>query len=251
MSAQSWTNGRALTHQLGQTAAVRSLLGVVVPLAIGAAMSPTIAVLVITLLSGDSKPRKRADAFAVGALAAFLFWAAIVLTAVWSAVQSVESDIGETISSYTKALDIVLGGGLVAWGIYRLVRGPKVVMADAAQRHHRFSFDALATGPIWRQTTLGFIMQVRNVTTVVLYCAALQRISSSGLPLYEQLPVIALVIAIAMAAVWLPMLISVRTADEVKTKLDPVGEWLKLHGRAITIGASLVFGSYLVARAFG
>lgn len=213
-------------------------------------MSPTITVLVITLLSSDSRPRKRADTFALGALAAFLFWAAIVLTAVWSVVQSVESDIGKTVSSYTKVLDLVLGGGLVAWGIYRLVRGPKDAAAETP-KHHRFSFDGLATGPLWHQASLGFLMQVRNVTTVVLYCAALQRISSSRLPLYEQLPVIALVIAIAMAAVWLPMLVPVRTADEVKTRLVPAGEWLKLHGRAITIGASLVFGSYLVLRAFG
>lgn len=228
-----------------------SLLGVVVPLAIGAALSPTITVLVISLLSGRSKPRERAGAFALGAIAAFLFWAAIVLTTVWSAVQSIESDIDKTISDYTKTLDLVLGGGLVAWGFLRLVQGPKKDAADATRTHHRFSFGALATGPMWRQTTLGFLMQVRNVTTVVLYCAALQRISSSQLPLYEQLPVIGLVIAIAMAAVWLPMLVPVRTTDEMKTKLAPAGEWLKLHGPAITIGASIVFGSYLVVRAFG
>jgi len=227
--------------------AMSNLLGIVLPLAVGAAISPSITVIVLALLAGDDHPRKRATAFLIGAVGVMLIWAVIISSAMWSVIQQLEGDVDrystELVDDYSAVLDIGLGILLVAFGFWRVLAKPK-----SGKGKDRFSISSLGTGKYRRQVIFGAIMQGRNFTSLLLFFSAQQHIVSAALPIYERVLVTLLVITILSASSWLPMLIPTKGTSKLRIWLLPVGDWLGAHSRTIEASAAFVFGAYLIIR---
>jgi len=224
-----------------------SLLGIVLPLAVGAAISPSITVIVLALLASKDHPRERAAAFLVGVVGIMLIWAVIIWSAMWSLIQSLERDVDrystELVDDYSAVIDIGLGIVLLGFGFWRLLSQPK-----SAKGKDHFSISSLGTGKYRRQVIFGAIMQGRNFTSLLLFFSAQQHIVSAPLPIYERILVTLLVITILSASSWLPMLIPTKGTSKLRIWLLPVGDWLGAHSRTIEANAAFVFGAYLIIR---
>ncbi len=227
--------------------AMSNLLGIVLPLAVGAAISPSITVAVLALLACKDHPRERALAFLIGVVGIMLVWAAIIWSAMWSLIQRLEGEVDqystELIDDYSAVIDVGLGILLITFGFWRLLSKPKPSTGSG-----RFNISKLGTGAYRRQVIFGAIMQGRNFTSLLLFFSAQQHIVSAPLPWYERVFVTLLVVTILSASTWLPMLIPTRGTSKLRLWLAPVGGWIGEHSRAIEASAAFVFGAYLIIR---
>lgn len=224
-----------------------NLLGIVLPLAVGAAISPSITVIVVALLARKDYPRQRALAFLIGVAGIMLVWAVIIWSAMWSLIQRLERDVDrystELLNDYSAVIDVCLGVLLLVIGIWRLLSKPK-----PADTKSRFNISKLASGHYRRQVIFGAIMQGRNVTSLLLFFSAQQHIVSAPIPLFERVLVTLLVVVILSASTWLPMLVPTSETSKLRIWLRPVGDFMQAHSRVIEASAALVFGSYLIIR---
>ena len=147
------------------------------------------------------------------------------------------------IEQYGHSLDFVLGVLLIVFALWRLLRKS----ADHAKTNPRMK--DLSDGPLRYQALFGAVMQGRNVTSVLLFCAAQQHIDTSRLPAWQELTLTAVIIAILVSSIWLPMLLPIRATDTLHSRLVPAKAWLESHSKVIEVGAALIGGAYLLFRA--
>ena len=216
-----------------------SVWGEIWPMAVAGALSPTITVIVLAILMQPDKPRTRAMAFLLGAVLSMLIWALLVSSAVWGLVTATERDI----ERYGRGIDLVVGVLLFAFGFWRLVRSP-----DPRTKSKPYLAN-LSDGPLRYQVAFGAIMQGRNVTSVLLFCAAQQHIDIAPLAMWQALTLTAVTIAIMVSSIWLPMLLPIRATDTLHSRLNPAKEWLSDHAKLIEVGAAFVGSAYLLYRA--
>lgn len=209
-------------------------------MALVGAMSPSISVIVLAILMNPDRPRPRAFAFLFGAVLSMLVWAILVSSAIWGLVTSTEQDI----ERYGHKVDFVLGVLLLAFAVWRLVRtSPKHSLSMPGMKD-------LSDGSLRYQVLFGAIMQGRNVTSVLLFCAAQQRIDTAQLPAWQKVTLTVIMIACVVAAVWLPMLLPIRTTDSLHSRLAPAKTWLEARAKPIEVSCALLGGAYLLFRAF-
>lgn len=218
-----------------------SVWGEIWPMAVAGALSPTITVVVLAILMNPNRPRSRAAAFLLGAVLSMLFWAVLVSSAIWGVVTATEHDI----ERYGHALDFVLGVLLLVFAVVRLFRAPS---GHSKPNPH---MKDLTDGPLRYQVLFGAIMQGRNVTSVLLFCAAAQHIDTSRLPDWQELTLTLLTIAILVASIWIPMLLPIRATDTLHSRLTPAKTWLEGHSKKIEVSAALIGSVYLIFRALG
>lgn len=216
-----------------------SVWGEIWPMAVAGALSPTITAIVLAILMNPNRPRARATAFLIGAVLSMVFWAILVSSAIWGVVTATEHEIEQ----YGHSLDFVLGVLLIVFALWRLLRKS----ADHAKTNPRMK--DLSDGPLRYQVLFGAVMQGRNVTSVLLFCAAQQHIDTSRLPAWQELTLTAVIIAILVSSIWLPMLLPIRATDTLHSRLVPAKAWLESHSKVIEVGAALIGGAYLLFRA--
>lgn len=209
----------------------------VLPLAIGAAISPTISALVVAMLTAHPNERRRAYAFWLGAALSMVVWVVIVSSFIFNIVESATVDV----RAYSKVVNFAIGILLIAVGIIRIIYQPK------PDRHRKIDFQALGNGPLKRQVLFGAVMQGRDVTSVLLFCAAQKQIDSADIQLWQKLAITALVIFITTASIWLVILIPTSAFTRLDNAVAPTQSWILRHARSIEIVAAFGFGIYLVA----
>jgi Sap, sulfolipid-1-addressing protein len=211
------------------------LLAQVVPLAIGAALSPTLLVVVIVMLTGESRPRVRAAALVAGA--------GVVLVAMAVAIQL---GIGKGLhgarhSDASAAVDLVLGALLITVSIgeliHRATHGPKEP-----------STDERSTGGPVRAGLLGVSLMAVNVSTLVLYVAALKAIHVARITNSERVLVTALVIGIILLPLVLPIALAALFPSAADPLLRRIGIMLTKYGAWLAAAIFLAFGVYLVVK---
>ncbi len=219
---------------------VQSVWDAVWPMAVAGALSPSITVIVLALLMRPDRPRVRALAFWFGTVLAMFVWAILVSSAMWGVVQSTERDL----QRFSRVIDFAVAVLLLAFALWRLLSKRRQAAVS------RIDLSRLSEGALWRQVGFGAVMQGRNVTSVLLFCAAQQHIDAAPLPLYQQLALTFAVIAIVTASSWVPILIPIRATDKLHSRLSPARIWLSDHTKIIEVGAALLGSVYLFFRAF-
>jgi threonine/homoserine/homoserine lactone efflux protein len=144
-----------------------TLLVEIVPLALGAAISPVIFLLQLTTLTGP-RPTARGSVLAAGAAAALI---------VVSTIGVLVGDTGfSTRDTLQAVINIAFGALLAAVGLRALVRPPKPREPKSSARRPSLRGSFLA----------GVGGMASNVTTFALYIPALALIAGSGLSLRQQ-----------------------------------------------------------------
>jgi hypothetical protein len=208
---------------------VSSLLREVIPLALGAAISPVIFLLQLNTLTGQ-RPIARGAALTAGA--------AIVLIVV-STIGVLVGDSGFSTNDTLKAaINIGFGVLLVAVGLRALVRPPKPKAPRTAAKPPSVGGSFLA----------GAGGMASNLTTFALYVPALALIAGSGLALRQQGLAALTILVITLMVAWVPLVLAA-VVPGASTRLLPwLGGWMNANNRWIQVVLGFGFGIWLLVK---
>jgi len=209
-----------------------SLLLRVLPLAFGAAVSPTVLTVIVLLLAG-SRSRRGAVGFALGTLGVSVAIGLAFLFVFNRALQAHHDHTGHR----SAVVDVVLGLVLLGLAVREVVAKPKAKEPKAKRERG-----------IGGGFALGAAVMVANFSSLVLYLAALKEIVRADVATVSELVVTAVFIAIMLLPVEIPLLLTVVAPDSSQRILSGIGASVKRHSRTITIIVLVVFGAYLVGK---
>ena len=201
------------------------LLAEVVPLALGAAIAPSILTLELLALGTDVTPLRRGWAMAAGYLLGLLAWAfvAIALTR--------HAGGADTEPEWTALVRLAAAAALVVAGVVTIVRGPsdKVTRQLTPPKPDLPAFFGV-----------GAVVMLTNLTTLALFIPAVHLVGVSDVAIEGRAAAFAIVVAITMIpSVAPPLAVSV-VGEPAQRKLAALNAWLLRHSRAI--GALVCFG---------
>ena len=206
-----------------------TLLSEIVPLALGAAISPVIFLLQLTTLTGP-RPIARGSALTAGAAAAL-----IVVSTIGVLIGDTGFASRETLQA---AINMAFGALLMAVGLRALVRPPKPREPKAGARTPSVRGSFLA----------GVGGMASNVTTFALYVPALALIAGSGLPLRQQGIAALIILVITLMVAWVPLVLAVVVPGASSRLLPRLGSWMTSNNRWIQVVLGLGFGIWLFAK---
>ncbi|MCC5954093.1 MAG: GAP family protein, partial [Acidimicrobiia bacterium] len=155
-----------------------TLLLTVLPMALGAALSPTLFLATTVLLSAEQRPRARALAFLLGAVGALVLWAVLFASAMRAAITSAAHSAFDTARQTGALGDLVVGLALLAVAVVVALRPP-----HTRTEHHRRT---AADRPLWKVALVGAVLQGRDVSSMLLFTAALQHVTVAEVNFVEQ-----------------------------------------------------------------
>ena len=206
-------------------------LAIVVPLALGAAVSPTLLTLQLLILAGQRDQKKRAWAMALGC--------AVVLLGVMVILATVARGV-DIASSHQSAVErgVKLGAAvlLILLGVRSLRHrdDPPKHRSQKVQEAKPRLFFGIGAGAM-----------AGNASSLVLVLAATHITVTSDLPVDQQVVLLAIVYAFTMAPVVLPVLATTvmgRRADPVLTRMNHVAT---AYTHQINAGIAFFFAALL------
>jgi hypothetical protein len=219
-----------------------ALLVSVLPLAIGAAISPTLLALQLLVLTGATKPITRAWALAAGAALVLALFSVLGLT-VLSHLHPAEHDH----HSWRGAVIMFAAAGLLAGlAVRSLLRPP-----TSAEQHSTRTAGRLGTAPTPWFVGAGAIGMVFNFSTLVLYLPALHEIDRSSAGLVGRSIAFVVLFVITLFPVLVPVVTVSVLGDRAQPALQATHRFVNRHSRQIGIVIEVVFAVYLVVRGLG
>lgn len=219
---------------------VAALLASVLPLAVGAAISPTLLALQLLVLSGTN-PLPRAWALALGSALVLGVYAVLGLTVL---------DHLHTAHHHRSTSDAVVmfgaAGLMAALAVRSLARRP-----TPAEQHTSRTAQRLASAPTPWFVGVGALGMVVNFSTLVLFLPALHEIARSSTTLADRSAAFVVLYVVTLLPVLLPVGLVAVLGDRAAPTLDATHRWVTRHARQIGIAIELVFAVYLVVKGFG
>lgn len=205
---------------------------VTLPVALGGAVSPVLLIVLVGLLAAGQ--RARAWAFAAGATIA----TSAVTFALWVVFRHHAAGVPSGSHPHRAALiDLVFGGLLLLWGLYRLPRW-KRVKAPAPPKDGGGAAAAFLGG---------CALMVTNVSTLACIVVQAKLVAHATIPVAQQLVALALGTVIILTLVWLPLLLSIVMPHSSARVLGAIRHFFDTRGpHTLTIALVLV-GGYLLA----
>jgi hypothetical protein len=211
------------------------VLGVLLPLALAVALSSVpLSAIVVILLSPRAK--QSGPAF----LAGWILGLAIVTIAFVIGIAQIPTATLVINQSAVGSIEILIGGALVALGVFTIVRGPvseKRPMPEWLRRLGRI-------GP-WPAFGIALLLNVRPKALILAFTAGLA-MGSTRMSTTEQVVVIVIYVLLGASTVIIPVVMQ-RFAPEATAKRLTSGRgWLSRNSRAITIIVSLMVGVVII-----
>jgi hypothetical protein len=208
------------------------LLAQVIPLALGAAISPVVFILQLNALTGQ-RPIANGAAVTAGA-------AAVLIAG--STIGVLVGDTGFSTRDTLKAvINIGFGALLVLVALRALLRPPKPKPADADAK----------PPTIRRSFVVGAGGMASNVTTFALYIPALALIAGSGLPLGQQGVAALIILLLTLMVAWVPLVLAVAVPGASTRLLPWLGDWMTTNDRWIQVVLGFGFGAWLLVKGIG
>ena len=201
------------------------------PLAIGAAVSPMVLVFQLLNLSGSRQALARSGAFLLGCTLVVILW---LLCAGWIAALLPPANAGP--DPIAAAFDAVFALLLVALGVRILTQTPPATPQPA--RHG-----------LWTPALGGLVLMACNITSLVLFLPAIQDITRAGLqgPAWW-LAALALAV-ITLVPAWLPPALVLLLGARGHQLLQRLSAWVMPRQRVINAGVTLLLAVVLGWRA--
>jgi len=217
---------------------VGELLGRVIPLALGAAVSPAVLTVGVLILSSPRRPVARGVAFAAGTITVLLGLTALGLLVLDRFNAHHPS---ATQRAVTDAVDVTLGIVLLALALRTVLRGrdPTVESAPRSPRDQ---------GGLATSYGLGIVMMVTNLSTIVLYLAAVKTIGRADVSDADQAVALVVAVMITSLPATVPLLLRVVVPGPSQRTLANLDGVMTRHRRAIVVTVEVIFGVYLVVK---
>ncbi len=207
----------------------------VLPLALGAAFSPTILAISLLILSGPHG-RGRMIVFTVANVATL---ALIGVVWVFLFKHSTGDSTDSAKQAASAAVDTTLGVILLIIGLRAWLREPR------PKEEH----DTSAKEPeLVRYGLLGVVMMLSNLTTLALFLPASKEIALSHLALPGRAAVLAMLVVIATVTSWGPLLLSIAAPATATRVLGGIDRFTTRHAKPITVIVCFAFGTYLIIK---
>lgn len=214
-----------------------ALLTSVIPLAIGAAISPGVLAITVIILGAKKSPRARVAYMLLGI---FLVLAVIALVA--SSAAQVPKEQSHTY--LVRWLDIGLGVLLLLLGIRGLLKKPDP-NAPAKTAKPRGQ-----GGPL-RYIVVGFFVMGTDFSSLVLFIPGIRDTILAPVDLLGKIIAGAILFFGVMAPAIVPLLATIISPDRAGRTMTKINDWLTTHSRIISTTLAFVFGVYLVVKGLG
>ena len=221
---------------------MRQVVGEVLPFAVIVMVSPINIVAAILLLFSE-RPLLNASCYLGGFVAGL---AAVVggLTAVAGAVHL---DPGSNQSRGASALLLALGAGLIVVAVRKFRGRPGPDDPPSLPGW----MDGIAGFGSGRSLAVGAGIGAGNPKNIVVALGTAVAVSSAGLPVGQQVTVLAIYLVLASLGVAAPILAMLVLGDRAGTVLDGWKTWLTRNNTAMMAVIYLFFGVYLIGKFLG
>ena len=214
------------------------LLASILPLALGAAVSPMLFGIEILAVSSGTKPVLRAWAVVAGAALLLVAYSVVGLV-VGSAVHH-----GAHHRAIDATLDLVAAGLLAVLAIRTFVR------------RHQVSSKPSLTDRLGDASTLAFlgagaIGMGTNFSTLVLYLPALREITKASVFLEVKILTAVILLLITLVLIWVPALLVTVLGRRATPALGAMNRWMSAHTTEVTLGIELLFIVLLTFKGVG
>lgn len=201
----------------------------VLPLALGAAVSPTVLAVNLIVLGSPRRPRSRGAGFALGGAVVIAVLSIVALAGLLPTTTSSGA------STTGAAVDLVCAVVLVLLAI-RALRRP----APAARQP--------ADGPWLGYVGLGAAVMATNFTTIVLYVPAMKDIARADVPGTTQAAAVVVTMAITTVTLWVPLVLTLLAPGVAGRVLGGLDGFLTAHQRAVTVVICFGFAVLLAVK---
>lgn len=213
-----------------------SLLTQIIPLAFGAAISPTALMGLILLLSISKKPRLSGIGYYIGSLILVLIVVAMGLI-LGAGITSSSSHPNPALS----IIDLIIGIILVIMGIRRILR-PQKLSKRSLQMGSNFSTYVV----FLKGLSFGFGMFLINFSTIIIVLEAGKLISTSSADVYGKLLVTIILVLITLLVCEVPLIMCFMFPKNANVILRRVNIWMKKNGHILMGLVILAIGVYLL-----
>jgi threonine/homoserine/homoserine lactone efflux protein len=221
---------------------VGAVIGQVLPLALGVAISP-IPIIAAILMLLSPKARVTSVGFLLGWVAGIVV-AVTVFTLLASVLPESAGDESKPIQG---TVQLLLGAGLLLLALGQWRKRPKAgetaAMPKWMQAIDKVSFP-LALG-------LGFLLSAVNPKNLLMAAGAGVDIGNAALTVGETIGVIAIYALIAASTVLIPVVGYLLAAEKLRGPLDSLRVWLARENAVIMAVLLLVIGATLIGKGIG
>lgn len=222
------------------------VIGELLPLAIGVAISPVPIIAVILMLFAPH---------AAGASTGFLLgWVAgivLVVTVVLLLANTIDVGSIENPSSTVSWVKLVLGVALIVMSVRQWRHRSRPGQQAGDQPHTPKWMTAIDSVTAGRATGLGVLLSAVNPKNLLLCVAAGTAIATGNLSLAQDVLAVAVFTVIAAATVAVPVVGYAVGADRMRGPLERGKSWLETHNAAVMSVLLLVLGAVLLGKGLG
>jgi Sap, sulfolipid-1-addressing protein len=209
------------------------MLADAVGLAVLAALSPA-ALLIAAVYLGSARPRLTASSYLAGAVIMSIIMAVIVL--------AVLRNLGlSRPSGHTPRYGLRLALGVILIGAGLVIAARKAGPSDRARQRQGLVSRMVASPAPRSAFAVGLLVFAPGATFV----AAIQVIATARASLGLTVLAVAVVVAINVMLVWLPILLHLAAPAATERRMSAFNRWLRAHGRMILAGTMVVAGVVL------
>ena len=219
-----------------------SVIGDILPLALGIAISP-IPIIAAILMLLSPKARGTSVGFMLGWVLGIVI-AVIVFTLLASIIPAQDPDASKPIAGWIK---IVLGVGLLFLAL-RQWRGRPKPGEEAALPKWMAAIDTMTAG---RGFVLGFLLSAVNPKNLLMSIGAGVIIGSGGLTVGETTLVIVIFVLIAACSVAIPVIAYLVASARMAAPLESLRGWLVHNNATVMAVLLLVIGTVLIGKGIG
>jgi Sap, sulfolipid-1-addressing protein len=216
-----------------------TLLAAVLPLALGAAVSPTLLALQLLVLSGPVHRLARAWALTLGAALVLAAFSLVCATA----LQHVATHHSDHKSATDAAVLLASGVLLAALVVRSRIRRP-----TTGEKHSSKIAGHLATAPTPAFVGVGAFGMVVNFSTLLLVLPAIHEITHSTASTSAQVAVFAVMYVVVLLPVLVPVVAATLLGSGADRALDATHVWVGRNARTIGTVIEAVFAVYLIVK---
>jgi len=222
---------------------MNGVIGDLLPLALGVAISPVPIIATILMLLAP-----QAKGTSIGFLVGWVAGIVVAVTVFEVIAATAGLDDGSSSSSSTTAwIKIVLGVLLLLFGVRQWRKRPKAGEVAALPKW----MTAIDSFTLVKALGLGFVLSAVNPKNLLMCVAAGSAVGSAGLATGEVVVAIAVFTLIAASTVALPVVGFLVAHERLRQPLDELRTWLQANNVAVMSVLLLVIGVALLGQGIG